>query len=137
MSLKVDQEQHTQEEHMRTSITAHQPRAMHRADLLLRQQQHRPAADWQFTLMSRQEFEASDDLTAGGFYEIVYDDEQGGLWWRKPASPAKQSPSNRYARPTTRFADLMNGIAHVAKGLQRFDEATDGDLGEEAFKFFR
>jgi hypothetical protein len=117
-----------------------QPRSMHRAEMLLRQQQQQKQDGWKFERMSQQQFEG---LCETDGFEIVYDDEQGGAWWRKEQRIARADRgmlaprSNQYKRPVTRFGDLMSGLSRITKGLQEIDHATDGDLGESIFDLLR
>ena len=118
-----------------------QPRSMHRAEMLLRQQQKQDRDGWQFERMSRRQFEGICDTDG---LDAVYDDEQGGCWWRKEQRVARAdrgsalaAKPNRYNRPVTRFGDLMDGLSHITKGLQKVDQASDGDLGEAFFELLR
>lgn len=115
-----------------------QPRSMHRAEMLMRQQQAQKESGWEFMT----DAEANQCLTHSVYdvYDVVPDREQGGYWLRRkghaPAARLAKKP-NRYERPVTRFGDLMDGLSHITKGLQKLDQASDGDLGETLFDMFR
>ncbi len=119
---------------MRTQLQ--QPQ--HRAERLLQQQQAEQASGWE--LMPYAEADRCLTHSVYDVYDVVEDRQMGGYWLRpkgkaKPTSLAAKS--NRYERPVTRFGDLMDGLSHITKGLQKIDQASDGDLGEAIFDLFR
>ena len=140
LSLKHSQEPHTGG-FKNENPTILQPRSMHRAEMLMQQQQQQKQDGWQFVKMSRFRYDSIADAAG---VESVYDDEQGGAWVRKEQRMARADRgsaltrrANRYDRPVTRFGDLMDGLSHITKGLQKVDQASDGDLGEAFFELLR
>lgn len=118
------------------ALAGHDRPTQCRAEQLLAQQQVQ--GDWEFISARRYESSCTDAIQE--MYEVVADREQGGYWLRKKRDAGRTrlaAQSNRYERPVTRFGDLMDGLSHITKGLQKIDQASDGDVGEALFELFR